>query len=138
MTEYCAGFMFEGNKVALVRKNRPSWQKHKLNGIGGHVEPGENPINAMAREFQEETCYHTYACEWVHFCTLSGKDWMVHFYYKFGDTSLLQTTTDEEVVVIPISEVTSENSIPDLTWLIPMAKSMVAERAKHFSIKENY
>lgn len=138
MTEYVVGFMFDQNKVALVRKNRPSWQKNKLNGIGGHVEPGELHLQAMAREFEEETGYKTYACEWEHFCTLSGEDWTVSFYYNFGDTSMLQTTTDEEIVVIPISEVTVENSITNLTWLIPMAKSMARERAKHFSVKENY
>jgi len=138
MTEYVAGFLFDRDKVALVRKNRPSWQAGKFNGIGGHVETGENPINAMAREFEEETGYFTYAWEWYHFCTLSGEDWTVHFYYIGGDSSALRTTTDEEIVVIPVSEATTKNCIPNLTWLIPMAKSMVADRAKHFSITENY
>jgi hypothetical protein len=32
-----AGFLFRNNdtEVALIRKNKPDWQKGKLNGIGG-------------------------------------------------------------------------------------------------------
>ena len=39
MTEYVVGFMLsiDGEDVALIRKERPAWQKGRLNGIGGHI-----------------------------------------------------------------------------------------------------
>lgn len=53
---YVVGFLFSTNKkeVVLIKKNRPDWQKGLLNGIGGHIED-ETPLEAMKREFLEET-----------------------------------------------------------------------------------
>lgn len=55
--QYVLGFMFNEaeSKVILIFKNRPAWQAGKLNGIGGKIEEGETPIQAMNREFAEET-----------------------------------------------------------------------------------
>ena len=55
--EYVLGFMFNEaeSKVLLVWKNRPAWQAGKLNGVGGKIEAGETPVQAMNREFAEET-----------------------------------------------------------------------------------
>ncbi len=54
--DYVAGFYFSecGERVALIRKLKPEWQRGWLNGIGGKVEPGESPLSAMVREFEEE------------------------------------------------------------------------------------
>ena len=126
MTEYVAGFMFNRvtgydhvDKVALIRKNRPAWQAGKLNGIGGHIELNETPEGAMRREFFEETGVQT---TWKKFCVLTGPNYVVHFFYTFGVLEELKTTTDEEVVIVPISEVDVHNSISNLIWLIPMAQ----------------
>lgn len=55
--EYVLGIMFseDEKKVLTIWKNRPSWQAGKLNGIGGKIEAGESPLEAMHREFIEET-----------------------------------------------------------------------------------
>lgn len=39
----------------LVLKNKPAWQKGRLNLVGGKVEPGETPQQAAKRELAEET-----------------------------------------------------------------------------------
>lgn len=41
--EMVLGFVFnkEHTKIALIKKNRPEWQKDKYNGIGGHIEKKE-------------------------------------------------------------------------------------------------
>jgi len=137
-TQYVAGFLFEGPNVALIRKQRPAWQKNRYNGIGGHVEPGESPLAAMVREFQEETSYVTVPTQWWPFCVLSGEDFAVHFFSSYGRLSELKTTTDEEIVVLPISEITVENAIPNLTWLIPMSKSIFNEHTHTFHVQEEY
>ena len=56
---YVLGFVFslDASRVLLIWKNRPEWQKGKLNGIGGKIEEGELPIDAMKREFSEETSF---------------------------------------------------------------------------------
>ena len=137
-TEYVAGFMFQNDKVALVRKNRPAWQAGKLNGIGGHVEEGERPVEAMCREFEEETGLCTNPQDWKDFTELIGDSWLVHFFHSQGDLSLLKTTTDEEIIIIPTKDVTVVNAIPNVTWLIPLAKSMRHDRCRYFSIEEHY
>jgi len=71
---YVLGFMFneEITEVALIRKNRPVWQAGHLNGIGGHVEPGEAPDIAMAREFLEETGAITSLGDWIKFAQMGN------------------------------------------------------------------
>lgn len=63
-----AGFLFAGNFVLLVEKQKPIWQKGLLNGVGGVIEQHETPLDAMRREFHEETkC--SWPLEWRHFAT---------------------------------------------------------------------
>jgi len=55
MTHYVLGFAFDDlGRVALVRKEKPDWQRGRWNGIGGKVEQ-EACFDAMEREFREET-----------------------------------------------------------------------------------
>src|SRR5579862_2183312 len=72
--QFVVGFMFtkDGNKVRMIEKQHPEWQKGKLNGIGGKIEPGEEPIAAMVREFEEETGWRTFESDWTHFAILQG------------------------------------------------------------------
>lgn len=44
-----------GNRVVLIQKNRPDWQKGRLNLPGGKIESGEIEIDAAKRELFEET-----------------------------------------------------------------------------------
>jgi 8-oxo-dGTP diphosphatase len=137
MTEYVAGFMFDGDRVALVVKNRPDWQKGRMNGIGGHIEPGETPEQAMAREFVEETGYERpEPLDWIRFVELSGPGYKVYFFYEYGDHRLLHQPTDEAIVSVDTEAITVSNSIPNLTWLIPLAQSMIFDRANLFKIQE--
>lgn len=133
---YVAGFMFDGSgNVALVKKNKPEWQKGKLNGIGGKIEEGETPIEAMVREFDEETgCLHL---GWQQFCTLSGKGFTVHFFSSMGDLSQLKTMEAEEIVTVSIASVGIGNCIPNLTWLIPMAHTAAYDSGLPFNIQES-
>lgn len=41
--------------VLLILKDRPAWMAGRLNLVGGKVEEGESPEDAMIREFREET-----------------------------------------------------------------------------------
>ena len=52
-------FLFHGNEILLIKHN--SKEKigfGKWNGIGGHIERGEDPFHAAIREVSEETGLH--------------------------------------------------------------------------------
>jgi len=116
---YVCGFAFQDGRLALIRKKRPDWQKGKLNGIGGHVEPGESPIEAMHREFYEETGG---VADWTHFATLTdARGWEVYF-YSGPCVVKPMTLTDEEVVWADPAEL-PDDVIPNLRFLVPMALS---------------
>jgi len=51
----------EKGEVLLVTKNKPAWQKGKLNLVGGKIEVGEDSSQAAKREFEEETGI---CCKW--------------------------------------------------------------------------
>lgn len=157
--EYVAGFLInrETRTIALVRKLRPAWQKGKLNGIGGKIEPNELPLDAMRREFMEETGYDSLL--WTNFATLSGggfarldprvpelhEEWKIYFYYQFTESSLpylVTARTDEEIVIRAIDASTGlhrvEEALPNLSWLIPMALNHERDRAQVFEIIEQH
>ena len=143
MTEYVAGFLLDGqNNVALVLKNRPAWQKGLYNGIGGHIENGESPVEAMTREFFEETTVTVPTEDWQNFATLRGANWTVYFFVAYQEEMpVLCSPTDETIVVRSIQSINYwHNSLPNLTWLLPLAKNVLWKRdgAKHFEIKEEY
>lgn len=43
------------DKVLVVRKNRPDWQKNKINLCGGKIDGEEAPEQAAVRELKEES-----------------------------------------------------------------------------------
>lgn len=49
----CLCFIRQGEKILLIRKKR-GIGAGKINGPGGHLEPGETPLEAAIRETQEE------------------------------------------------------------------------------------
>lgn len=126
---YVAGLLFSdtGDRVALVRKNRPAWQAGKLNAIGGKIEPGETPGVAMMREFEEEAGVHIPPNLWSPVAVLTGDGFEVHFFsarsHMIDD---VQTMTDE---VIERHEVGGHwgclthpaDLIPNLRFIIPLA-----------------
>ena len=119
MKNCVVGFLFDGNgNVALIHKNRPDWQKGRLNGIGGKIEPGETPEEAIIREFEEEAGA---TVAWQQYCRVHGDDYQV-FYFSSRDRVDIRTMTDEEVAWYPVSNLPS-NALPNLAWLIPMANS---------------
>lgn len=124
MTNYVCGFAFnlDAGLVALIRKTKPTWQAGRLNGIGGHVEPGENPDEAMEREFEEEAGVRV--TSWDHFLVLmDGSDrWNVHFYRAF-DAPIHQvcSKTDEHVGLYTMINMPRNKVVPNLRWLLPLA-----------------
>ena len=123
MKTYTAGFIFNEDlsRVVLARKNRPDWQKGKLNGPGGKIEAGETSVECMVREILEETGFKTRENDWHYFARIKGQDWWVDFYaqvYK-GDASAIRSLTDEEISWFSTQPL-PENVIDYLNWFITM------------------
>lgn len=120
--DYVVGFMFspDGDRVALIRKTKPAWQAGLLNGIGGKIEPSETPMEAMEREFYEEAGVRTLG--WCHFGKGWGPDFKVHFFTRRGDLDELRTTTEEKIEIITPIVATRTDVVPNLRWIIPMAR----------------
>lgn len=124
MTRYVAGFLKDDcGDVLLVRKGKPRWQAGLLNGIGGKIESGEQPIEAMHREWREEVGFDVF--DWRHFATLRGGDYEVHFFAaNFGATPVdypRQNDVGERFVLLPLCGLREARCIPNLKWLLPLA-----------------
>jgi 8-oxo-dGTP diphosphatase len=78
-TRYVLGLMWRSDNISLVviRKKKPAWQAGLLNGVGGKIEPGETELEAMIREFKEETGVDTAHVGWRKFCEMHGEGYMV-------------------------------------------------------------
>lgn len=119
--DYVAGFYFSEcrERVALIHKLKPEWQRGWLNGIGGKVEPGESHYDAMVREFEEETGARVEG--WRLFCTAKTEEDRLYFFTARGDLDVLYSAEAEEIVTVAVDEVPTLDTIPNLRWLIPLA-----------------
>lgn len=92
--------------VALIKKIKPKELNGLLNGVGGKLEPGEDPVAAMIREFREETgVYHNI---WFYAGKVSFvlPDEEMFVYTTRSDKVFgVETMEDEEIVVHTVDEV---------------------------------
>lgn len=99
---YVLGFAFTpADQVALIQKAKPEWQKGLLNGIGGKVEDDETNIQAMVREFKEETGVEIGPVLWQYRGIMHGPDWRVEVYSCVSTKVAEVKTMEAEKVVLP-------------------------------------
>lgn len=135
--QFVVGFMFDTLEphanVLLCKKQRPKWQAGKLNGIGGEVKQGESIIQAMIREFREETGVRFDG--WMYFCKMRYiEQETIHFFYGVGSVIHdCKTKTDELLVTQRVRDLAAYNDgcVSDLRWLIPMAFGMTKENCEY-------
>ena len=113
------------SKVLLVHKQRPDWQKGRINAVGGKIEPYEEPLDCIKREVREETGLD-----------VPRKDWIEcgEVYFSSVDTSMYVFTTQwlgdeadavqcdhEEIEWFPYNHL-PPNILTNLTWLVPLCR----------------
>lgn len=116
-------FLFHADKVLLL-KGAPTkriWAGY-YNGIGGHVEPGEDALTSARREMSEETGIddaHLYLCASVLVDT--GEDQGVTLFVFKGTVGEVEITGSDEGLPewIAMSDVLNMKLVPDLYKLIP-------------------
>lgn len=115
VTHYVLGFAFteDGNKVILIEKQKPEWQKGLYNGVGGKIEGDDaSGPDAMQREFKEETGLDIKADDWHYVGNMVGKDWTVSVYSVFTDrVAECKTCTDEKIKLVRI-DFANNNFLP--------------------------
>ncbi len=131
---YVLGFAFDAQRetVILIEKNRPAWQKGKLNGVGGKIDPEDlTEYHAMAREFKEETGVETSPDEWEKFAIMNcdndimGGHSIVYCFRLFSDKIIKCSTQETERVlreeIVENHLFTMKPLIGKVNYLIPMA-----------------
>jgi 8-oxo-dGTP diphosphatase len=132
MQEYVAGLaLSESHQLLLVRKKRPEWQRGLLNAVGGKIEDGETPEQAMAREFLEETGYSVSQSQFRCFCVERHPEYEVHFFRTtLSDWECDQCGREgvndagEELRWVHVGSIEAncgQRIVGNLHWLIPMA-----------------
>lgn len=128
MTEFVVGLVFtkDADNLLLIKKKRPAWQLNALNGIGGHIEEGESPLEAMTRECREEACLNIIA--WENFCQLHGEEcrdgkglWRCYYYRVFTDALWHAKTNTDERLIITTPHSLPSNCVSNLYWQVPLA-----------------
>ena len=140
MNRYVLGFYFSHmyDNVVLIEKQRPDWQKGKLNGVGGAIQEGESDLDAMVREFKEEVGADVR--NWVQYailqfmgdselpvaevvCFMAVGSFAENNLWHFQEGE--RNSSGEIVKVVSISnlEAYRYSALADVPWLIEMARS---------------
>jgi 8-oxo-dGTP diphosphatase len=122
--QYVCGFLFNdlAYSCVLVRKLKPKFQAGLLNGVGGKVELGESALEAMVREFTEETGVNTSLEIWDLFAQGQNSDLIVHFFSAVDQEAWFhaRTVEAEEIIKQSINPLPTD-CMSNLQWLIPLA-----------------
>jgi 8-oxo-dGTP diphosphatase len=107
--------------VVLIKKDHPPWAADKFNGVGGAVEPPEEPRDAMAREFLEETGVVTRPEDWrlVALVGRAAERTMYVYATALPGPLTLKQDGPEPCYWVPVDKPPSA-ILPNLQWLIPL------------------
>jgi len=139
MKKYVLGFLFSKDEshVVLINKLNPAWQKGLFNGIGGKIETNETARQAMEREFLEETGVEIPAKQWTCYAQIHRPNiYLVDVFFAYSDLAYDAKTVEKEQVEITSTSNLPKNLIPNLNWLIPLARDKQADFSSPVVIQE--
>lgn len=116
MKKYVVGFITDGKRIALINKNRPSWQKGLFNGIGGKIEKDETSGFAIKRKCIEET--GLVLEDWILLDSVKTGDYLLDYYYIKIEPSILdniESGKDEIVKLFNLKDL-PRNIVKDVPY----------------------
>jgi len=122
--QYVVGLCFDPtyNMVAMVlKRSGPPCVIGNWNGVGGKIDPGETPAQAMVREFREETGVEIIEDDWHQYATLNAINYDIHFFWA-ASSSMFQCRTMEKepIKVWFVPDLMGESNVmPNMRWMIP-------------------
>ncbi len=124
MQHFVLGLVFNQakNRVLLIEKRRPEWMAGKWNGIGGHIEENETPLQAMTAEAKEE-CGFNYSFE--HKITFVCPGGTVYVFAAIYSLDIISYSQIEDEILKVWALPGPENMMKNLEWIIPLCLSSV-------------
>jgi 8-oxo-dGTP diphosphatase len=116
-------FVFSRGHVLLIEipGDKGAWQG-RLNGIGGHIEQGEDPLQAARREIEEETGIKEVVLQLCGVITVdTGSKPGIGLYVFHGDLEHkpeLESSDEGELHWIPFDEIDLHPVLEDLSFLL--------------------
>lgn len=141
MKRYVVGIVIQNDDVVLIQKQKPSFLKGKWNFPGGHIEVGETPVEAIVREFYEETGVATSEFDW----NILGQEegifngdeenkpfsfqlFNCHYINMRRIVNLVETTTEEKISVFNINDILElENKDNFVSDVVTKIKNLISE-----------
>lgn len=125
MKHFAIGFVFNKAKdaVLLIEKRKPKWQAGYWNGPGGKIEIDETPLEAINREFLEETG-DTHIFEHAITFVCPGGTVFVFKAISEYEEIMFDQLEIEQLKMWPVSNL-PENIVGQLKWLIPVCLSTI-------------
>ncbi len=141
--DYVVTFLFnnELDKVWLIEKQKPEWQKGCLNGIGGKIEAYDGePIVAAQREMMEEAGCNALNLQYLGYMEGVNNDSSSFRVEIFTGKSvqILKTQEEEEIKLIPINEIKSHKHIENVPALIELCLYKLTGHSNFKSVKLEY
>lgn len=125
--DYVVGLVFDPSmrSVLLIHKTHPNWQRGRMNGPGGKLKKGELAVDAMWREFKQETGLSISTSNWNHVITITGYNqgvYKVHYFAAHENITAAKSMTEEPIEVWKFGNafILPSNLMDDLYWIIPM------------------
>lgn len=117
-------FSEDRENVLLIEKNRPEFLRGKWTGVGGHVEPGETPLDAVAREVEEETGLAIGRERWREAGVFTdGATFVIHLFASTARLDEARTITEEPVASHPVAALTALPTGPRLDEYLAAARA---------------
>lgn len=133
---YVIGFAFWREQILLIFKTKgPEYVVGKYNAIGGKIELGETPKEAMIREFHEETTIRIDKCDL--FATMvgnanEGNDYELNCFrivlpdhLELADVKNPESDGEE---LRWFEKTFIDEMVPNLSWLLPLSLDFTTPR----------
>jgi 8-oxo-dGTP diphosphatase len=116
-------FVFDKGKALLIKGGvQKKWWAGRYNGVGGHIEEGEDALSAARRELKEETALEVSALQLCAVAMVDDSDttgsviFMFKADYQGGE---IKNSAEGELTWIPLTELENYPLLDDLQELIP-------------------